>query len=89
MAREDLPSVDRCVEIFHAALGAGDTEGVHAALLCLAVQDPRRAQELIDTAKTGLDLIDAVDAGRLGGITRADLRAWVKDDSDEEEAEHA
>ncbi len=82
VAREDLPGADRCVEIFHAALGAGDEPGVHAALLCLAVQDPHRAQALMDASKTALDLLIAVDAGQFGGITRDDLRAWVAEGHD-------
>jgi hypothetical protein len=79
--RPDLPTADECEKIFHAALGQGDVKGVHAALLILAVQDPRRAEALTRATRTTLSLIEAVDSGRLG-ITRDDLRDWARGDRD-------
>ncbi len=55
----DLPSPDRCEEIFYAALEAGDAKGVEAALLVMTPQDPRRAARLLDNLTTAL----AVAAG--------------------------
>ena len=51
----DLPTAKECEEVFHAALSAGDTQGVYAALFVMGVQDPARAQHLLtllDTATT-------------------------------------
>ncbi len=78
MPRDDLPTAEQCEETFHAALRERDIRGVEAALLVLAVQDPHRAQDLFETTKVALELIDAADAGRIG-ITRADL---TQEDSD-------
>lgn len=82
MGRADLPTPEQCERIFHAALGAGDTRGVDAALRCLAVQDPHRAQELLDLTRAGLDVVQAVDAGLLPGVTREHLLAWTKGEDD-------
>ncbi|MFJ8690198.1 hypothetical protein [Micromonospora wenchangensis] len=49
---------DTCERIMHAALAAGDMEGVRAALTVMAPQDPHRAQELLDMLKLGLTLAD-------------------------------
>lgn len=50
---------DECEQIFHAALGAGDIRGVEAALTLLAVQDPHRAQHLVDLTKMALMIREA------------------------------
>lgn len=50
---------DTCERIFHAALGDGDTTGVEAALVLLAVRDPYRAQQLMDSTRLALDLLDS------------------------------
>lgn len=47
-------TADDCERIFHAALKAGDTRGVEAALTVLAVRDPHRAQELFDLTRAAL-----------------------------------
>jgi hypothetical protein len=52
--RPDTPSAEECVQIFHAALKKGDTEGVHAALVGLALKDPHRAQDLLDLTRIAL-----------------------------------
>jgi hypothetical protein len=80
--RPDLPTPDECERIFHAALDKHDVKAVHAALLILAVQDPHRAESLTQATKTTLDLLDAVDSGRLS-ITRDDLRDWAGGDRDD------
>lgn len=50
----NLPTSDQCEEIFHATLRAGDPKGVESALTLLAVQDPHRAQELLDLTRAAL-----------------------------------
>lgn len=55
MSATTLPSAEQCEEIFHAALSAGDGRGVEAALRLLAVQDPHRAQALLDLTRFALD----------------------------------
>jgi hypothetical protein len=52
--RPKLPTADQAEQMFHAAIKAGDTEGVHAALVALAVRDPHRAQDLLDMTKIAL-----------------------------------
>jgi hypothetical protein len=52
-------TADDCERIFHAALGEGDTRGVEAALHILAVQDPHRAQYLMDLTRAALVIADA------------------------------
>lgn len=42
----DLPTSDECEEVFHAALRAGDPQGVYSALIVMSIQDPARAQHL-------------------------------------------
>jgi hypothetical protein len=54
-----MPSVDQCEQIFHAALAAGDLRGVEAALTIMAVQDPHRAQRLVDLAQAALHIAGA------------------------------
>lgn len=44
--RTDLPTPSECEEVFHAALRAGDSQGVYSALIVMSVQDPARAQHL-------------------------------------------
>ena len=51
-----IPDAATCERIVHAALAGGDMRGVEAALLLMAPQDPRRAQELIDAMQMGLIL---------------------------------
>lgn len=53
MSAADLSAAD-CETIFHAALAAGDTRGVEAALTLLAVKDPPRAGLLYNTLRVGL-----------------------------------
>lgn len=60
LADRTLPDAAACEEIFFAALPKGDTEGVSAALHLLAVQDPHRAQELLDLTQLALDLAGAL-----------------------------
>jgi hypothetical protein len=50
----DQPTADQCEQIFHAALAKGDTEGVEAALVGLALRDPHRAQDLLDITRVCL-----------------------------------
>lgn len=82
MPNPQLPTADECERIFRAALGQGDMRGVEAALLILAVQDPRRADTLMKDVKAVLDFVAAVDAGKTQ-ITRADLAGWAGDDRDD------
>jgi hypothetical protein len=49
-------TADDCVAVFHAALWAGDTIGMEAALTLLAVRDPHRAQTLLDMTRLALEL---------------------------------
>lgn len=58
------PTPEQCEQIILAALREGDIKGVEAALICLAVQDPHRAEELIDTLEIALYLIAT------GAVTR-------------------
>lgn len=41
-------TADQCEQIYHAAMAAGDIDGVYAALTAMAVRDPHRAQDLKD-----------------------------------------
>lgn len=50
----ELPSPDVLEKIVHAALEQRDMEGVGHALRLMAVQDPHRAQLLLDTLKVGI-----------------------------------
>lgn len=43
-----------CERIFHAALSAGDAEGVVASLRLMTVIDPHRAQTLYDMTRLAL-----------------------------------
>ena len=52
--RSDLPTPDVLEKIFHAALEQRDMEGVGHVLRLMAVQDPRRAQLLMDTLNVGI-----------------------------------
>jgi hypothetical protein len=52
--RPGLPSVAVLEEILIRSLQDGDATGVDAALKLIAVQDPHRAGELLDTIKVGL-----------------------------------
>lgn len=60
MPAPDLSAAD-CEAIFHAALAAGDTRGVEAALALLAVRDPNRAGLLYDTLRVGLAIAQERD----------------------------
>jgi hypothetical protein len=42
----DIPTVDQCRQAFHKALYAGDPDGVEAALIVMAEQDPDQARHL-------------------------------------------
>ncbi len=59
----DLPTPDMCGLAFHAALQDGDAQGVHAALLVMAVQDPARAQHLHDCLELALQVASTTFAG--------------------------
>lgn len=52
-----LPTPAQCEVIFRTALKAGDARGVEAALMCLAVQNPRRAENLLETLRFALSLV--------------------------------
>lgn len=43
-------------DVFFAAVRAGDAKGVDAALRLLAVEDPRRAEQLVDQLRLALDI---------------------------------
>lgn len=55
----DLPTADQLEEVFHAALRAGDAKDVDAALRLMAVQDPHRAELLLDMLQLALQLAGA------------------------------
>jgi len=59
VSRPGLPSVEVLEEVFHAALRAGDALGVDAALRLMAVQDARRAEELLDCVRLALHVAGA------------------------------
>lgn len=50
----DLPSVDVLEKILHKCLEERDMEGVGHVMKLIAVQDPHRAQLLLDTMKVGI-----------------------------------
>jgi hypothetical protein len=50
----DLPSVEVLETILHKCLEERDIEGVGHVLKLIAVQDPHRAQLLMDTMKVGI-----------------------------------
>lgn len=50
----DLPSVEVLEEILHKCIKERDIEGVGHVMRLIAVQDPHRAQLLMDTMKVGL-----------------------------------
>jgi hypothetical protein len=50
----DLPTSAQLVAVFHAAVRAGDADGVDAALRVMVVVDPRKAVELYDALKTAV-----------------------------------
>lgn len=50
----DLPSVEVLEKILHKCLKERDIEGVGHVLKLIAVQDPHRAQLLMDTMKVGI-----------------------------------
>ena len=62
--RAGLPSAEVLENIFHAALSAGDTQGVDAALRLLVVQDPRRAVKLYEETKTALKIAQMLGMDR-------------------------
>jgi len=49
-----LPDADTLELVFHAALRAGDTKGIEAALRLLTIQDPARAEELFKLLRVAL-----------------------------------
>ena len=57
------PTPDQLEVIFHGALKAGDAKGVEAALRVLAVDDPRRAQLLLDALELALHLASVARGG--------------------------
>lgn len=63
MTAPPLPTVEQCEQIFFAALKAGDAEGVEAALMLMAPQDPDRAQVLLDSIRFALTIADAASGG--------------------------
>lgn len=58
-------TADELEQLFHAALEAGDTRGVEAALTVMATKDPHRAQRLFDETKRALAV-----ASRINGAAR-------------------
>lgn len=58
------PTPEQCEAIFFAALHDGDARGVEAALLCMAPQDPHRAEYLSDALRIGLFLATKSDTAR-------------------------
>lgn len=63
MADRDEFTPEVLENIIHAALKAGDIEGVGHALRIMAVRDPHRAQQLIDTMKLGIVLAELTNGG--------------------------
>jgi hypothetical protein len=55
---ERIP-VGSLVEIFHAAVAAGDARGVDASLRLIAVQDAYKAQDLYDSLDLALRIAGA------------------------------
>lgn len=53
-SKQALPPVSVLENILQAALEQRDMEGVGHALTLIAVQDPHRAQLLLDTMKVGI-----------------------------------
>lgn len=51
-----LPSPDVLEEIVHRALQTGDMQGVVHAIRLMAVQDPHRAQRILDTLELGISI---------------------------------
>ncbi|WP_086853374.1 hypothetical protein [Amycolatopsis kentuckyensis] len=49
---------DQLEKCIHRALEARDVQAVEGYLLLMALKDPRRAQDLIDTLKVGLRLAE-------------------------------
>jgi hypothetical protein len=58
MTATDLPTADQCEQVFHAALGQGDTAGWSNSLRILIVHDPHRAERLIDLARVALGVAE-------------------------------
>jgi hypothetical protein len=55
---------DVCERIIHAALQQRDWEGLGYALQLLAVQDPHRAQTLVDVMRAGIAINSQTGAGQ-------------------------
>lgn len=53
-ATEAMSTADKCEQIFYAVLSAGDARGMEAALKVMAVQDPNRAQALLNDLRLAL-----------------------------------
>lgn len=53
-------TADDLEQIFYAAVGAGDTRAVEAALIALCSLDPRRAVRLHDDLKFAVRFVEAV-----------------------------
>jgi hypothetical protein len=51
---KDLPSVEVLETILQRSIETHDWEGVDASLKLIAVQDPHRAQTLMETMKVGI-----------------------------------
>lgn len=66
--RTDLPSVAVLETILAKSIEERDWKGVDASMRLIAVQDPRRAQILLDTMKVGIAISrerrEAPDASR-------------------------
>lgn len=54
-----LPDADELERLFHAALAAGDTQGVDVALRLLAGRDPHRAERLLKLTRTATAVVTA------------------------------
>lgn len=61
--RPQLPSPDDCVAIVRGALHDGDMDSVRLGLTALAVQDPHRAEALVETLKLGILLRERAEQG--------------------------
>ena len=57
----ERPTPDELERVFRAAVSDGDAQGVDAALRLMAVQDPHRAQRLLDALDGALTIAHAVE----------------------------
>lgn len=62
MTSKGMPTGDQLEQVFHAALTAGDAEGVEAALTVMVGVDPRRAERLYDDLRTAVRVAPFIEA---------------------------